>query len=531
MKNGLWASPTEFKNFAAVDKTTSLSSEIATRQRSIDFYSLGMALPNPDPILKKMGKDVAVYKELLSDGHVRGCVTNRKAGVKKLNWSIDRGKAKSRHAKTLESVYKDLDVDRIMGEMLNASQFGMQPLEVLWNTGGAFYAPRDVVGKPQQWFVFDEHNELRFITKENMLLGEKLPPRSFLLARNEPTYENPYGFPVLSCCFWPVTFKKGGMKFWVTFTEKFGMPFVIGKHPRGIDQSEIDQIASMLERMVQDAIAVIPDDGSVEILENKGTASADLYAKLIQACKDDISTAQLGHTGSSQSTPGKLGSEDQAGEVRDNIVGDDKKIVEREFNVLNRWILEMNYAEQIAAVPEFILYEEEDVDLDQATRDKTLADAGVVLSADYYQRAYGFEDGDVVSVGRAALPVNPQSAEGMAQSGKLPAQFSAPEKKSIAQKIGDVFMSFMSGSKNTPDGQAAIDTAAQGIDPADLQAQMEGVLKPVIDLINSGSSYENIMKNLATAFPNMDATALEEMLSRAIFVTEAWGMIQAAEGK
>lgn len=34
-------------------------------------------------------------------------------------------------------------------------------------------------------------------------------------------------------CFWPVAFKKGGMKFWLRFAEKFGSPWVIGKHPRG----------------------------------------------------------------------------------------------------------------------------------------------------------------------------------------------------------------------------------------------------------------------------------------------------------
>ncbi len=525
MARGIWKSPSEFQSFSTVDKVRSLSSEIATRDRSIDFYGLGMSLPNPDPVLKKIGKDIAVYKELLSDSHLQGCVTNRQAGVKKLEWAIDRGKAKSRHAKTLESVYKDLDVDRIMGEMLNAAQFGYQPLEVLWNLGSFDY-PRDIVGKPQQWFVFNEYNELRFLTKTDMINGEALRPRSFLLARNKPTYENPYGFPVLSCCFWPVTFKKGGMKFSVTFLEKFSVPFIVGKHPRNAEQEEIDKIADMLERMIQDAIAVIPDDGSVEILENKGSASSDLFDRHRKAMNDEISTAQLGHTGSSQSTPGKLGSEDAAVEVRTDISLDDKKIIEREFNVLNRWILELNYAEQISAVPEFILYEEEDVDKTLSERDEKLSTAldksNLRLSRKYYQKGYALDDEDLEEK-PAALPVQSQELGLPGQMPGEPAQFSAAEKNIFSRVIDRIFN--FKKSTNFKD-QQAIDQAVEKLSPADLQKQMEGVLKPVIELIQKGTSPEDVMKDLVKAYPAMDTKAIEQMLARAIFVSECWGRLQ-----
>jgi phage gp29-like protein len=56
---------------------------------------------------------------------------------------------------------------------------------------------------------------------------------------------------------------------------------------------------------------------------------------------------------------------------------------------------------------------------------------------------------------------------------------------------------------------------------------MEGVLKPVINLINKGTSYEEIMTDMASAYPAMDAIALEDMLARAIFVAECWGRMTA----
>ncbi len=415
MKRGLYVSPTEFRSFAAVDKTRSLSQEIATRQRSIDFYSIGMYLPNPDPVLKKMGKDISIYKELRSDPIVHGCITSRKAGVKKLSWEIDRGKAKSRQAKYLTDAVTALPVDRIITQMLNAPLYGYQVLEVMWDE--MTWTPADVVAKPQQWFVFDENNMLRFRTKKDMFLGEELPEKKFIVVTHDAEYENPYGFPILSTCFWPVTFRKGGYKFWITFTEKFGMPFIVGKQPRGTNQEETEKFADMLEQMVQDAIAVIPDDASVEIPETKNTGSADLYDKLITACKGEISVALLGHSGGAISTPGKLGGEDQAVGVRQDIVDGDKKIPEEGFNTLISWIAEYNFSERVE-LPKFCLYAEEDVDLDQATRDETLSRAGVTLSATYYQREYGFEEGDIVSVS-----ARPSSSLGGLPG--LPQQFAA----------------------------------------------------------------------------------------------------------
>ena len=75
-RKGLWVSPTEFVQFAEPD--ASLSSQIATRHRSIDFASLGMYLPNPDPVLKALGQDIKVYKELRADAHVAGCIRRRR---------------------------------------------------------------------------------------------------------------------------------------------------------------------------------------------------------------------------------------------------------------------------------------------------------------------------------------------------------------------------------------------------------------------------------------------------------------------
>jgi len=497
VSKGIWIDKNTFVKFS--DKTTSsLSREIATRQRSIDFYSLGMCLPNPDPVLKKIGKDIKVYTEMLSDGHLGGCVTSRKSGVKSLEWEIDRGKAKSRHAKFVTDAFKDLPVKDIIGEIMNAPLYGYQPLEVVWKRTNKAIIPASITGKPQHWFVFNENNELRLLTKDNILSGEELPPKKFLLARNEPTYENPYGFPVLSRCFWPVTFKKGGYKFWVVFAEKYGMPFIWGKLPRGFDQKEYDNLADILENMIQDAIAVTPDDASIQLVESPFKASSSgVYQELVQSCKAEISIAILGQNLSTEVKEGSYAAAESHMQVREDIRDDDAGIVEACMNTLIEWTLDYNFAER-SERPQFILYEEEDVDKTLAERDEILTNAGVKFTKKYFIKGYGFDDEDIESV-TARQPSPDQRAE-------------------FSETLQKLF----------PD-QAAIDDAARGITPEQLQSQIEGVLKPVIELINEGNSYDEILEKLIEAFPDMNTDAVEKMLSRAIFVSELWGRLNAAK--
>ena len=497
----LWINERDHINLS--EKPLSLQDEIASRKRSIDFYSLGMYLPNPDPVLKKQGKDITVYNELLSDGHLGGCVSSRKAGVKSLEWGIDRGKAKSRQAKLIEDLFNNLNIDRIIEEILSAVLFGYQPMEVMWERTGNYVLPKDIIGKPPEWFVFDEDNQLRFRTKENYINGELLPDKKFILPRNNATYQNPYGFPELSRCFWPITFKRGGLKFWVVFTEKYGMPFIVGKKPRGTDKNETDALADILETMVQDAIAVIPDDASVEIMEASGkSASADIYAKLLEFCKTEVAITILGQNLTTEVKGGSYAAAESHMAVRQDIVYGDKKLVERVFNELIGWIYELNFGN--GERPVFSMWEEEDVDIDQATRDKTLTDCGVKFTKVYYMRAYGFEEGDL-EVGNPPAIQPPESngsnilnhAEGV---------------------LNGLNKSFF------PD-QDAVDAAITSISPKEVQKQAEGVLRPIIDLIEQGHNYQEILDTLSGTYPNMDDAAIQEMLGRAMFVSELWGRL------
>ena len=402
-------------------KKQDLIGVIATRAKAIDFWSFMHYLPNPDPVLKKMGRDISVYREILSDSHVGGCVRRRKAAIKGLEWRITpTGNEKT--DEILVSLFDRLPVNQIINQILDATLFGYQALEVMWASENGLLLPTEIVGKPQEWFVFDEDNRLMLRTKENRN-GDIVPEKKFLLATQQADYMNPYGRADLAMCFWAATFKKGGFKFWLEFAEKYGSPWLVGKYPRNANAHEIDELLDSMEKMLGTAVAAIPDDSSIDMLESgsKG-GSSQVFDDFLRYCKSEIAIALLGQNQTTEAEANRASA--TAGlEVTRDIRDDDASIVEGVFNQLLAWICELNF--HVDLLPTFELYEQESIDKLQAERDELLAGLGVQFTEQYIMRTYGFEEGDIV------VTVPEKSAV------KNTADFAEAIPKTIVETIGE----------------------------------------------------------------------------------------------
>ncbi|MBR6126461.1 DUF935 family protein [bacterium] len=474
-----------------------ITDEIATRKRALNFYTLANILPDPDIVLKKQGKDITIYKELLCDSHVFACIQSRKSGVLSLEWDINRGLDKDENAEEIEKLLKKLDIHKLISDILDATSFGFQPLEIMWKRDKSGHVlPERVVAKPPEWFCFDDDNNLKFRTKENYY-GELLPDKKFLLVQNNPTYNNPYGERTLSRVFWNVTFKKGGMKFWVIFTEKYGMPHLIGKHPRGATKAETDSLADMLEEMVQDAIAVIPDDSSVEIKEASKSSSAEIYEKLIDKMNSEISKAILGQTLTTEvGATGSYAAANTHMQVRQDIIDSDKKLVESAINQLITWIYEINFPN--SEIPVFELYAPEDVDLTLAQRDKILSDTGVKFTKEYFIKAYGLEEEDF-DIREDIIP--PQVPN---------------------------FKEFKEQEETAPLGQQQLEDLFKFLSENELTNQAQKMLSPLISLIENCDSFEEAYELLTDK--NLKSKKFEESLQKALFLSELQGRSDGLNG-
>jgi len=483
-----------------------LTTRIALRSEA-EYQFVSGQLPDPDPVLRKMGKDITTYRELLSDPRVGSNVENRQSGVLSMLWEVDRGKSKSRIAQFVTDMLGNLDIPTITSEILEAPLFGMKPLEVLWTSDGSRTVPGAIDGLPQEWFVFDHENHLRFKTKDNPTGIDLTTPEyqyKFLLPRYRSTYANPYGVRILSRVFWYVVFKRGGMRFWVTFTEKYGMPWLFGKYRAGATDAEKLALQEGLEALIQDGVGILPEGDGVDKLDvTTSGASAQLYEKLLRYCDEETSIAILGHTGSSQSTPGRLGSEDAALEVRADIIDSDRRLVEQTWDQVIRWAVDINFGAQ-KQYPRMEFFAEEDVDQEMSERDKNLHDIGVRFKEEYFVETYNLPEGQFTVDNTAPRPAPAVPGQG--------AEFAA-----AGQAQGDA-------------AQTAVDTLIDGLPPELLQQQMEELLKPIIDMIKRADSLEEIQTKLAELFPKLDATGLEKTLEKAFLLAETWGRATATEG-
>lgn len=498
--NRLYTNPsgTEFVEFAEGKRRGSLTTEIATRDIEGFWGTIYNTLPNPDPVLRRTGKAIDILDEIKREPHVSSCSTSREAGVMKRLWKLYGENASSESVTLIEQVFKSLKMRQVLREMLEAWGYGYQVSEVIWQRQGNYLLPVKIVGKPQSWFFFGRENELRIRTKNYDLDGSLVDNYKFLLTQYRASYSNPYGEAQYSMCFWPVTFKKGGLKFWAVFLEKFGMPHAVGKLPRSATDRERGDLLDTLVKMVRDACAVFPDDASIELLQYSGTAgSSDAYERFARYHDGQISSVLLGHSAAADSTPGRLGGEDTALEVRGDIVDNDCSMIEDSLNTLIQWIHELNptLGQNRCA---FKMYEESDVDSERAERDSKLMQTGSVkLTKTYFTKRYDYDDEDIEVV-------DPPPA------GSALPQFAAPP---AAQ----------------PDSQSAVDTLSGGLPDSLLQKQVETLLKPVIDLIEMSSSYEDVRAGVVKLFPDLNTSEIEQVLEKAAFLGETWGRLNTTE--
>ena len=499
MNNTDTANPANVGDLKGKPSAKTLGEHVASRGRSPDFSALGLYLPNPDPILKKMGKDTATYRDLLSDAHVGGMVRRRKSVVRSMEWRLVDGKqsennngrqAQKASPRAMARGYdalEALDMDTLIVDILSATLFGWTPIELMWQRTTGAWLPITALAKPQEWFHFDPEGQMRFKSREQPMFGEALQPRKFLLPRQDASYANPYGFADLSMCFWPTTFKRGGLKFWVTFAEKFGTPFIVGKQPRGAAKEDAGKLLDQLEEMVQDAVAVIPDDASVEITQASGKSdAAGAYKELLMFCRSEVSIALLGQNQSTEASSTNASA--TAGlEVGKDLRDGDARLVETTINQLLRWVTDLNEGEA-APSPRFELFEQEEVSEVQAKRDEALSRAGVVFTPQYWQRAYGLQQGDI--------ELSPKTPA-------IPAKVGAPNTAQFAE-----------AASNTDALDALVDDALGGWQQI-MQPQLDLLQTAIDQAVAKGETASELIARLPGLLAHMPIDGLANVLATA----------------
>jgi len=468
------------------------SKNIATREKMQDFLENMHLLPNSDKILRKLEKRITVYKDMLYDHMIQRCVNKRVASLKKREFSIEEDETEKIHLEYIEAMFDRINIKQLLEHILNARWWGYQPfeLELFQQTPGGVIELNRVVDKPSEWFAFSPKHKLKLLSKYE---GETLPDANFITVINRPSSENPYGWSEFAPIFWHTQFSKGGLKLFLAFVEKYGSPFLFGTYNEDATEEQKTDLFNTLAEMVQDAVGIGPEGSSMQIIESasKG-ASADVFEKLIEICDKAKLINLVGQTLTTDiGDSGSRAASETHFKVENEITEGDVEFAEEFLFNLSKKMLDLNWQNiKHYPKPRLLLKKEEDPDK-LMERDVKAVNLGVMWKKERFTEAHHIPEEHFEMV-------------------------SLPEKEDVAKNN-------FSKYDDPTDDQQAINEMLNSFSYDEYNHQIENIIEPVIELVKESKDLREAKEKLYLAFPEMDSSVLEEVLTNLIFSAKIMG--------
>jgi Protein of unknown function (DUF935) len=379
---------------------------------------IGNLLPDPDKILELKGGDIQIYKDLLVDPHLTATILQRKMQVLQMGWEVECEDEKLRQEGI--EIMRTIPLQIVGSQILDSILFGYNVAEILWsrsasNNGatrdrdgkspsgirnkkafhGTRIVPKEIVSKPQEWFAFNDENELVIIDGvKNASEGISMPKYKFLLSRHQPTFDNPYGEKILQRCYWPVKLKQSTVEGWVDLIAKFGVPYLIGVVSDTATPAEREIVIENLLEMIDSNVATRKTSETIEIKEQGSYDVGGLFEKMCEFQNKELSKAVLSVTLTVDvGTSGSYKASDVHRAMLEYIGVSDKKIIEGTLNQMFDYYTELNYGTSSEKI-RIKLSKKEQITEETAQRDKTLSEIGVKFSKEYFKKKYNLGDDD-----------------------------------------------------------------------------------------------------------------------------------------
>lgn len=347
-----------------------------------------------DQVLLTKGRDYRLYRETLRDDECASTFGDRRLAVLSKEWEVLPASESALDVAAADFIREELDRlewDRITEGMLYARWYGHAVAECLYYVDGDLVRLADIRVRDRSRFAYSNDRGAPWLLNSQTMKWERMPDRKFwTIGTGADNDDQPYGLGLAHYCYWPVFFKRNGLKFWLTFAEKFGVPTAMGTMPAGKwdDDALREEILDTLQAFATDSVIVVPEGVTVTLLE-AARSGAGTYDQLYDRMNDAVAKVIIGQTASSQGTPGKLGNENLQGDVRDDLVKADADLVCGSFNrQVVAWLTEWNFPG--AKPPRVWRKVEPDEDLKTvAETDKAISDLGFEPEESYVQERYG----------------------------------------------------------------------------------------------------------------------------------------------
>lgn len=483
-------------------------------------------LYNEDVVLQlTLGGDLRQYEDLLRDDQVAATFEQRRCAVTASEWTVEAGAddaASKAAADHLTEQLHHVGFDEITDKMLYARFFGWSVAELLWkvcDNGLLGWSSVKVRDRKRFLFTADGRSYLDtgVVDPANRIYAE--PPYFWIVQAGADHSDNPYGRGLAHQLYWPVRFKRDGIRFWLVYLEKFAMPTAVGKFKQGKDAISRQNLLSAIKAIQTQAGVIIPDDMVIELLEASRTGSVDYGA--MQARMDAaISKIIVGQTLTTEvgSNGGNRALGQVHNSVRMDLVKADADLVCESFNNgPARWLTAVNF--RGATPPRVKRATEEGTDLGALVAQLVQLDSiGFRPTLEMIRANWG---GDIEAKPEPKLP--PAMARAAGLPGAAGNQPAAADDEADDSQQEAAFAAVVAAA--FPD-QVVLDEALDE-NMARIARMSNATLRPLLEYASTHTPSE-MLDAMASALPGWDPDALTEALARVLFISRTLGRANGA---
>jgi len=458
--------------------------EFASAGKDFDPDAFIGELYSPDdPNMSSTSDLFKKFQTTMQDEQVKTTLQQRRAAVVQAEWEVAAGGTSALDQKAADSLKEQLSnvgLDAATRKMHFGLFYGYSIAECMWAPDGNEIVLEEIKVRKAKRFRFGNDKSLRLLSKDSPE-GILMPDQKFWTFTVEADNDDdPYGLGLAHWCYWPVWFKRNGMKFWAISLNKFGSPTPVGKVPPGTEEKAKTEFLRILRSISTDSAVVLPEGMDAELMETIRRVGGD-YNEFCKYLDKMVSKIVLGQSATTE-TAAWRGTADVQKEAGDNIIKEDADLLCESFNQgPAKWLTDWNYPG--AAYPKLYKKTQPDNDLNvQVERDTKIYNMGFEPTEDYINQTYG---GQWKKRTNSLDQGNPAFAE-------------------------------------SDDDQDEIDIAVEEA-LEDWQPLVTPIVEPILNFVENASSLEEIRDGLGDIAKEMNSTALAGKLHNLGFSAHAAG--------
>jgi phage gp29-like protein len=392
-------------------------------------------------------------------------------------------------------------------DLLDGIAKGFSAVELRWQNGRQGTRINGHQWVHQKQFFFDTEGLLKLITPEAPM-GMALTPAKFVLHQYQAKSGHPARGGILRVAAWSYLFKNYSVKDWLTFAEVYGMPMRIGEYEPGASKEDKDALFNAVRMLGADAAAIISSATKIR-LEHAEGKTGEVYEKLHDTMNREMSKAILGQT-LTVDTTGSTGTY-AAGKVHERVREDLRDAdAEALADTVQRDIVlplvGFNFgwdAVETAPTFEFVIEEAEDLEAAARTVSTLVKDMGVKAPKKWVHDKFKIPmpqgDEEVYEGAPQAAPP---------EAGAMAARFASAGRADTSPLDDLAERAASAASSRTADMLAAIAAAAA-----------------------DSSSYEEAFERIASLYPKLRMSELDELLAAALVNSDLYGRWGVSNGR